>query len=422
MSHLELDAEQIDVLDGLGRSMLLNLGWTVHVLVAEDPRSLEPALEHVLTACLRGTGEAFEVRHFDHEHDGDVVAVIDALVERDIRAGDMRGILSDDGRVRQLIIMDFSKLDERDDVRACDFFTKLNGRRDTMRTHLRGELVVAIASRVEARMLSAAPDLASGVRSRLLRRKAFDQTVLERWGDRCDARFESVIARTEGAEARYQWGTYTFAYCFEPGAAEVPLAELHQRLAAVPGHTGWRPWWTPTTDFVPQIDDGELECWMFGPKQLFPDPAHSDFWRASPRGELYLRRGYQEDSHDALVPGKMFSDSLAIWRAAEVLLHVDGFARQLELPRHLRVGLRARWTGLAERTLTTWPEAYGRSLDLVSHRAEASTQLVFQLSDVPDAIASLVDRIVGPLFECFEGRRPASSFIAEHVQRVVERR
>jgi hypothetical protein len=409
MSRLELDAEQLDVLERLGRSMLLNLGWSVHVLVAEEPRSLRPALVHLLGACLRGEGEVVEVRHFDHDHDEAAVAAIDALVERDERA-------------RQLMFMDFSELDASEGFRACDFFTKLNGRRDTMRTHLRGELVVAIPASLEAAMLSAAPDLASGVRSWMLRRGAFDQRVLERWRARCDERFDTLIAQTAEAEARYQWGTYTFAYCFEPGAVEVPLDELHHHLAAVPGHTGWRPWWTPTTKFVPRIDAGVLECWMFGPEQLFPDPAHSDFWRASPRGELYLRRGYDEDSHDPLVPGRAFSDTLTIERTAEVLLHVDGLARQLKLPRHLRVGLHARWTGMKERTLTTWPEKYARSRGEISHTAEASAQLVFMLSDVPDALASLVGRMVSPLFERFEGYRPAPNIVAEHVRRVVERR
>lgn len=416
MSHLELNVEHLEVLDGLRRSMLLNVGWTVHVLVAEDPRSLGPALVHVLGACLRGTGEVFEVRHFNHEHDDDAVAALDALVERDVNGS------SPDATVRQLVIMDFSKLDERDDVRACDFFTKLNGRRDIMRTHLRGELVVAIASRVEARMLSAAPDLASGVRSRLLRRGAFEEAVLERWRSRCDERFDALITQTDEAEARYQYGTYTFAYCFEPGAVSVPLGELRQHLAAVPGHTGWRPWWVPTTKFAPQVHDGVLECWMFGPDQMFPDPVHSDFWRASPRGELYLRRGYDEDSRDASAPGSVLSNSLAIWRTTEALLHVDGLAMQLDLPRHLRVGLHARWTGLRERDLSTWPDKPAHALGKVGGDHEAWTKIVFTLAELPDGLASLVGRIVAPLFERFEGYGPAQSFVAEHVQRVVERR
>lgn len=409
MSHLELSPDQLEVLEGLGRSMLLNLGWTVHVLVAEDPRTLRPALLHIMGACLTGEGELYEVRHFDHRHDDEAVATLENLMARG-------------SKERQLFFMDFSQLDEGDDHRACDFFTKLNSRRDRMQTHLRGELIVAIPSRIEARMLSAGPDLASGIRSRLLRRKPFDVAALERWQARGDARFESLITQTPNAAARYQYGTYTFAYCFEPGAVSVPLDELREHLAAVLGHSGWRPWWVPTTDFIPQIHDDTLECWMFGPEQLFADPAHSDFWLASPRGELYLRRGYQEDSRETLVPGQMFSSSLAIWRAGEALLHADGFARQLGLPRYLRVAMRARWTGLAGRTLTTWPEAYARPLDFVSHDTEASEQLVFTLEDLPGGVVALVERLVRSLFERFQGYHPAPGFVAEHVRRLVERR
>jgi hypothetical protein len=50
---------------------------------------------------------------------------------------------------------------------------------------------------------------------------------------------------------------------------------------------------------------GAVECWLIETK--FRDPAHSDFWRASPQAKMFLLRGYEDDSHpDDVAPGSIF--------------------------------------------------------------------------------------------------------------------
>lgn len=60
----------------------------------------------------------------------------------------------------------------------------------------------------------------------------------------------------------------------------------------------------------------------------------------------------------------------------------------------------ARWTGLAGRVLSTWPDRFEDQLG-TSEADEAHAQLVFPLSQLPEQIEPLVGRIVAPLFQRF---------------------
>jgi hypothetical protein len=409
MADFRLNEEQLRELGRFARSMVLNQRFAVHVVVGEDPELACPAVMVALGRSLESDGRGLELRRLDHEHLDEVVTTLELLLAR--HAGE-----------RVLILVDLSALPRSDEARACDLFSRLNGRRDTLGAGLVGELVFCVPRWLEGPMLAAGPDLASVVRIWLLAREALDLGRLQRWRASCDARFNALVASTASAAERYQHGTYVFSYCFEPGAVSLSLSELHDRLAVVPGHTGWRPWWVPTTKHPPRVHDGALECWMFGGEQLFPDPAHSDFWRASGRGCLHLRRGYDEDSSEAQAPGRVFSNSLAIGRAAEALLHVRDFARELGLAPHHRVAFEACWTGLAGRELSHWPDRPARLLGSSSVEAQASATITFEpaaLAD-PSDLEELVEQLVEPLYERFM-TRPTQAFVAQHIQRLLAR-
>lgn len=408
MTEFRLDDEQLRELGRFARSMVLNQGFAVHVIVSEDPELAGPALMHALSRSLDATGRVLELRCFDHQHLDAALAALD-------------GALARHARERQLFIVNFAALPRADAAQACDLFTALNGRRDTLGTGLVGELVFIAPPWLEGPLLAAGPDLASTVRSWLLRREAMDVGPLEDWRASCDARFDELVASTKDAAERYQNGTYTFSYCFEPGAVSLPLADVQARLAAVSGYTGWRPWWVPTTKHLPRPHEGALECWMFGDEQLFAEPANSDYWRASAHGCLHLRRGYDEDS-EAQAGGRVFSNSLAIWRTAEALLHVEDFARQLGLAPHRRVAFEARWMGLAGRELSSWPEKPSRMvLGSAAARAEASATVTFEPAQLPEVLVPLVGALVGPLYYLFAGARPTPAFVAEQVRRLLAR-
>lgn len=404
MADFRFNEEHLRELDRFARSMMLNRGFAVHVMVGEDPELTVPAVMHALGRSLAPDGRMLELRRFDHEHLDEVVTALDAAVARQASE-------------RMLTIVDLSALPRADEARACDLFSRLNGRRDTLGKGLVGELVFCVPRWLESPILAAGPDLATTVRIWLLPREALDLGPLRHWRESCDVRFDALRVSTPSAAERYQHGTYTFSYCIESGVS-LSLSDLQARLAAVRGYTGWRPWWIPTK-YPPRVQDSALECWMFGGDQLFDDPAHSDFWRASGKGCLYLRRGYDEDGSETQVPGRVFSNSLAIWRVAEALLHVQDFTSDLGLGPHPRVAFEARWTGLAGRELSRWPDKPASSLGHSTADAEVSARVTFELAELSELVG-LVDALVGPLYERFTAR-PPRAFVAEHVQRLLAR-
>ncbi|MCA9699741.1 MAG: hypothetical protein KC431_19600, partial [Myxococcales bacterium] len=385
--NLGLDARA--ALEMLTRVRLFNDGFVWRALVAEDPQLLRPALFEVLEGSVEGDGEALTLRIFDVDH-------LDAV------EGCLEALFAAPPKERLLLVVDLSGLphDERGRIRGYDLFASLNGRRDLAGNLLCGEILLAMPAWLEPWLSSAAPDLASVTSSTFLRHDGPDPVpALDEWWKACGARFEDRLTERSEAPARYQHGTYTFAYALEPGIVQRSLAEMLDSLTQVKGYTGWRPWWVPTDEDRPKTHGAALECWMFGDGQLFPDPAHSDFWRASGQGCAYLRRGYEEDSSpDRLPPGRHFSNSTPIWRLGEALLHARDLATLLALEGHHTLAFRARWQGLAGRTLTAWPEGPLEFVQPAQAVEDAVTsQLTLRIADLHESLPKLVDQLTTPL-------------------------
>lgn len=189
-------------------------------------------------------------------------------------------------------------------------------------------------------------------------RKALDEWILQ-----SRVRWEEVVTQRLGQNGRkrYEHGIWSVAYAiigdFEPPS----LSGLKELLMKVEGHeSGWPPWWVPTQDPIkPYPYEGVVECLIAEPEHdgFFSDGAHSDFWRASSEGKLFLLRGYQDDGHDAqekgIQPGTVFDFVLPIWRVAECLLHAHRLATRLA-GQSASVLIRFTWEGLANRVLSNW--------------------------------------------------------------------
>ncbi|NJK31029.1 MAG: hypothetical protein HC927_00700 [Deltaproteobacteria bacterium] len=305
------------------------------------------------------------------------------------------------------------------------FAALFNLRRNALADKLDGLLLLLLPDWLEQPFAAHAPDLWSVFGTTFLERGDFDRTPFEQWWRESDERFERLCAARPGAAERYAHGTYTFAYAIDHGAVDLPLRDMRDVLAKVPGYTGWQVWWVPQNKFQPTVGDGALECWIFGDEQIFPDPAHSDYWRASGTGALYLWRGYEEDSHpDRLPVGMHMSTTLPIWRVGEALLHVRELAALLGLPEHTRVVFRARWTGLLDRTLTHWPDRMrgGPEPGKRSSVGEHVGDTVFDIREAKIALPELVDRLVQPLYECFELYLPAPDVITIQLEQLIQRK
>jgi hypothetical protein len=227
---------------------------------------------------------------------------------------------------------------------------------------------------------------------------------LARWQRECEHRLQDLVEEASGADyaERYRHGTWSAAYQLVGVAEEPSLQKLLPLLReAVSQETSWPPWWVPNRpELRPRPYDDIIECWIAG--TFFADPAHSDFWRADPRGRLCLIRGYDEDSEpQEIPPGTELELTSPIWRVGECLLHAERLGSRLGAG---NVQIMMRWKGLSGRTLRARGiENYAPPI--VDHgcaQDEVSTFVRAKVADVTENLNELVRELVEPLFAVFD--------------------
>lgn len=249
-------------------------------------------------------------------------------------------------------------------------------------------------------------------------------TVFDEWVDSSLQRWRQLVSSELAYEKppRYEHGYWTCAYQVMGEFPKLSAAQLLENLRSAAGHeTGWPVWVILHREGLnPRPYHGLIECWLKDTN--FKDAAHSDFWRASPAGLLFLLRGYQEDSaeltHIHPGPGRYFDLILPIWRVGECLLHASRLANHLGVPA-AQVRVRFTWTGLLGRTLgvqlssNRWPlEPRQASQDSVTSGLVANAALI------PSSLAQLVGELTIPLFESFEFFEASPQLIHEELARM----
>lgn len=394
-------------LDRLVRGFELTSALDYNVVLATAAADIEPYVrEFIARACQPGL---------------DVRVRWIAWAGLDATTTAIESLMAEQGGERRILIIDLSPLRRDELVGGKKFAERLNVRRDPFGRRFVGTFLLALPAWLEQEFATAAPDLWSVMTTIPLARSIDLGPRLDAWWNACEQRFGSLIHVREDAERRYEGGTMTAGYVLELGERAMNLEELEQQLARVPGYTGWRPWWVRTNTMVPQQRGTVLECWMFGPEQAFPDPAHSDFWRAEGHGSLFLVRGYAEDSTDSV--NRVFSPSLAITRSAELLLHAHELCRILGVEQVV-MRIRVRWSGLRGRMLTRWPERATMpdvpALHCDVETASAEVELVSD--EIVPHLADAVEQLVAPIFAEFGGYRAPSTMLAHNLDALLERR
>ena len=148
------------------------------------------------------------------------------------------------------------------------------------------------------------------------------QNLFPQWIQESDNQLNELLTQLE--RSPFRDGYWIFAYCVT-GDFEIPTrSELMQILRRSQGHeTGWPAWWIPGREGIKPYPQGEdvIECWL-GKEAIIAGPGHSDFWRASRRGLLYLARGYQED--EITEPGTGIEVSIPVWQSGSVSCTPNG--------------------------------------------------------------------------------------------------
>jgi len=260
-------------------------------------------------------------------------------------------------------------------------------------------------------MFNAKEQLLANFRSILLGEVPTSTTVpdaasqLEEWITDCRARYEVLRAErsSNNLPDHFARGTWSVAYRVVGSSTDQSLPEFLELLRKVKGHeTGWPPWWIPTRpDIAPYPSNGTIECWL-GKNSENLDPAHSDFWRASPKGMMFLIRGYQEDEpSEKRRPGRELEFTLPIWRVGECLLHAERLANELVGP-SASVEFRVIWQGLNGRNLASWNWIYGGFLDDArSHQDQVTAYLMLSADQISASLPEIVRTLTKPLYEVF---------------------
>ncbi len=227
----------------------------------------------------------------------------------------------------------------------------------------------------------------------------FEKASSKRW---------TTITRDLPASAapRFPHGYYQVTIALEGTFDEVGLKELRDIIAvSVRRHSGWPPFLTvQRAPFLPKAVDGTVECWI-GPDTdgSFDVPGHHDFWRVSPKGLFFTKRGYSEDNGWRENPaGYGFDITTPAWRIGEIILQVMYISSALNAL-NCKIICRCQWTGLAGRRLVSWgnpdrivPGTY------ISSQSEIEIQRSIDLSALPDALPEFICGLLNPVYELFD--------------------
>lgn len=226
------------------------------------------------------------------------------------------------------------------------------------------------------------------------------------------------------APNRFPDGYYEFAIGPDNPQPEISLSELKDRLAVAQSikTSGWPPFLDIGKEGEkPYASEGCIQAWLGNPspKKIFNDPSHTDFWRASPSGQLYIIRGYGEDGaewtkslqHD---PGTTLSLNIAVIRIWEYLRFSSHFFKTFVDVEEVVV--RCRYTGLSDRTLIESLQPAFSFDRGVSQVKEVPLTGQFTLQQLEDNVTEMLHQLMAPLFEYFEFYR----LTVAHVQNIID--
>lgn len=245
------------------------------------------------------------------------------------------------------------------------------------------------------------------------------------WIDDCSKRWFDCMQKQTSIpflDPALVWpGSFSVGYRLIDQVDKVGLSEFLETLRKVSGHeTGWPPWWVPTRkEISPYIKDETIECFLGNEDR---DPSHSDFWRASPNGLMFLRRGLQEDgSPEKGKSGTAFDLTLPIWRTSECLLHAYRLGGVL-VDKESTIEFQVSWEGLENRKLVVWGGSQRMIFDdYIARQNYYTNRITVKVSDIKNGLPEIIERLVKPLYQLFDFFTPPPNMYSEEISRMLKR-
>lgn len=215
-----------------------------------------------------------------------------------------------------------------------------------------------------------------------------------------------VRSLPDDSSPRFPHGYYDCAFEIAGDFSEPSMRDLRDMIrTSHRNHSGWSAFPTLNREpYAPKIVDEAIEFWR-GPE---PDgstdtPHRHDFWRISPKGLMFTRRGYSEDGlFEGMKPGVFFDISTPTRRLGDAVMQAVYLASALNVAGG-DVRCIFRFNGLKGRELTT--KGNPRRLLMEGYRTEQSSyeaETRAPLHSLPDALPELVDGVLAPLYEHFD--------------------
>jgi len=268
-------------------------------------------------------------------------------------------------------------------------------------------------------MAGVLPTVGTPTPSRLDQLRAFENQAVDRW-TKLNADLPSI------APTRLLHGFYDAGFAIDGTFNTPSLAKLRSIIQQdVRNHSGWPPFLTLSrAPYTPKPIDGSVEAWI-GPDldDSYDVPAHHDFWRISPGGLLFTRRGYQEDGgFRGREPGTTFDLTTPTWRLGEAILEASYIARAIGAS-EANLICHGRWTGLAGRSLVSLGNP---NRILFEGRAAAQNKYeaveIIAVAALPDALPELVFALLSPLYQLFDFFELPKRLVEEELAELRRRR
>jgi hypothetical protein len=184
------------------------------------------------------------------------------------------------------------------------------------------------------------------------------------------------------------------------------LSDLQDRLAVARQIrlTGWSTFLSMNTPgWAPYPHENFIEAWIGNPiseGRMAREPAHNDFWRASPDGNLYTIRGYTEDGLSGRVSaGSAIDVTLPVWRVGEGVLFAARLADTFEDVE--AIAIECHFTGLLNRTLVSLNGDRAMFDNRISRTDSVTLAAIATPSQIHDNLVEIMHELLVPLYARF---------------------